>query len=150
MSNDYTRRWAGDARIDTLTLDDGTPLRFLRAGTGPTLLLLNFQRLIPSLARHFTVYAVDLPGMGWSGIRLGARYDEPTVRQAMRDFVDRLSLRNLTLVGESIGATLALTLAAQPGTRITRVVAINPTITRKWWSARACWRRSSSRRCGCP
>lgn len=134
MSNDYTQRWAGDARIDTLTLDDGTPLRFLRAGTGPTLLLMHtlrtqldyFQRLIPSLSRHFTVYAVDLPGMGWSGIRPGARYDEPAVRHVMREFIDRLSLRNLTLVGESMGATLALTLAAQLGSRITRVVAVNP------------------------
>ena len=84
-------------------------------GTGPLLLLLHtlrtqldyFQRLIPKLTSHFTVYAIDLPGLGWSEISPGASYEEPAVRTAVVEFVEKLDLKDLTLAGESIGATLS-------------------------------------------
>jgi pimeloyl-ACP methyl ester carboxylesterase len=66
-----------------------------------------FQRLIPKLMSHFTVYAVDLPGLGWSDISPSASYEEPAVRRAVVEFVEKLGLKELTLAGESIGATLA-------------------------------------------
>ncbi|MFE7723605.1 hypothetical protein ACFU44_31790 [Nocardia rhizosphaerihabitans] len=34
----------------------------------------HFQRLIPLLLPHHTVYALDLPGMGYSDIVPGASY----------------------------------------------------------------------------
>ena len=94
----YTRSWSPEGEIDFLTLSDGNHLRYLKTGAGPTLLLLHtlrtqldyFQRLIPKLADHFTVYAVDLPGLGWSDIGAGASYEEPAVRKAI---VDRKSTR---------------------------------------------------------
>src|SRR5262249_53783945 len=63
----YTRRWCGTGEIAFLTLSSGTRLRYLKVGTGLSLLLLHtlrtqldyFQRLIPKLTSHFTVYAVD-------------------------------------------------------------------------------------------
>ena len=36
-----------------------------------------FQRVIPLLWDSFTVYALDLPGMGWSDIAAGASYEAP-------------------------------------------------------------------------
>jgi pimeloyl-ACP methyl ester carboxylesterase len=84
-----------------------------------------FQRVIPLLNERFTVYAVDLPGMGWSEIRPDAHYDEPAVRRDMLDFIERMSLTNLTLAGESMGATLALSIAAERTDRIKSVIAIN-------------------------
>ena len=35
-----------------------------------------FQRVIPLLWDNFTIYAIDLPGMGWSDIVPGAQYYE--------------------------------------------------------------------------
>ncbi|MDX3630711.1 alpha/beta hydrolase, partial [Streptomyces europaeiscabiei] len=63
---------------------EGT-LRYLKAGTGAPLVLLHtvrtqaehFRRLIPLIADRYTVYALDLPGMGYSEIVPGASYDEP-------------------------------------------------------------------------
>ena len=129
----YTRRWCGTGEIAFLTLSSGTRLRYLKVGTGPSLMLLHtlrtqldyFQRLIPKLTSHFTVYAVDLPGLGWSDISPGASYEEPSVRTAVVEFVKKLDLKDLTLAGESIGATLSLTTSTQLGRRVRNIVALN-------------------------
>ena len=103
----YTRGWCGTGEITFLTLSSGTRLRYLKVGTGPLLLLLHtlrtqldyFQRLIPKLTSHFTVYAIDLPGLGWSEISPGASYEEPAVRTAVVEFVEKLDLTKVDEVG---------------------------------------------------
>ncbi len=62
-----------------------------------------FQRVIPQLWDSFTVYAVDLPGMGWSDIVPGARYEEPELRAAVVEFVTGLDLLDVTLAGRIVG-----------------------------------------------
>ena len=42
----------------------------------------------------------------------GASYDEPAMRAAVKSLITQLDLRDVTLLGESMGATLALTTAA--------------------------------------
>lgn len=132
-SDRYTRGWSRDGEIAFLTLSDGTRLRYLKTGTGPALVLLHtlrtqldyFQRVIPRLTGNFTVYAVDLPGLGWSDIRPDASYEEPALRRAVVEFVKALNLTDVTLVGESIGATVALTASTELGGRVRQVVALN-------------------------
>lgn len=132
---DYTLRWWPDQKPEFLSLAEGGPtVRYLRAGEGPALVLLHsirtqldlFQRVIPKLTGHFTVYAFDYPGFGWSDIVLGADYQEPAMREHVVNFIERLDLRDVTLVGKSLGATLALTTAAVLGDRLKQVVAFNP------------------------
>ena len=85
----------------------------------------HFRRLIPLVQERYTVYALDLPGMGYSQIVPGASYDEPAMRAAVKSLITQLDLRDVTLLGESMGATLALTTAADLRERVRRVVAIN-------------------------
>jgi len=116
---------------------EGT-LRYLKAGTGKAgtgapLVLLHtvrtqaehFRRLIPLIADHYTVYALDLPGMGYSEIVPGASYDEPAMRAGVERLLTELDLHDVTLLGESMGAVLALTTAADLPERVRRVVAVN-------------------------
>jgi pimeloyl-ACP methyl ester carboxylesterase len=84
-----------------------------------------FQRVIPTLAERHRVYALDFPGMGWSDIRPGASYSHDDLQDAVVEFVRQLDLNDLTLVGESIGAAVALTASIELGNRVTRVVASN-------------------------
>ena len=129
----YTRTWSPDGEIAFLTLADSTRLRYLKTGQGPALVLFHtlrtqldyYQRLIPLLAGEFTVYAVDFPGLGWSDIKPGASYEEPALRRAIVEFVEALDLRDVTLVGESIGATVALTASTELGPRIRQIIALN-------------------------
>ena len=130
----YTRTWSPSGEIEYAKLADGTRLRYLKAGSGPAALILlhtvrtqldHFQLVIPKISRAFTVYAVDMPGMGWSDIRPGASYTEPVLRRAIVEFVTTLNLNDLTLAGESMGATVSLTASTQLEDRVRRVVAFN-------------------------
>lgn len=111
----------------------GLKLRYIKAGSGPNLLLLHtlrtqldlFQKVIPGLAKQFTVYAMDYPGHGFSDIPK-ANYDADFFARSVEEFLDTLDLRDVTLCGVSIGGAICLILAGRHNARITRVVAINP------------------------
>jgi pimeloyl-ACP methyl ester carboxylesterase len=116
-----------------LKISDELSLRYGKSGNGPPLVLLHtirtqleyFQALVPLLVEKFTVYAVDLPGHGHSPINRSAQYDEPYMRKAIVGFLEALDLRDVTIVGESIGAVLALTVAADVPDRVRAVYAFN-------------------------
>jgi pimeloyl-ACP methyl ester carboxylesterase len=86
----------------------------------------HFRDVIPLVQQRYTVYALDLPGMGYSRIVPGASYEEPAMRAAVKRLVTQLDLHDVTLLGESMGAVLALTTAADLPDRVHRVVAVNP------------------------
>ncbi|MGY2876510.1 pimeloyl-ACP methyl ester carboxylesterase [Marmoricola sp. URHA0025 HA25] len=108
-------------------------LRYLAGGTGAPLVLLHtvrtqaehYRQLIPLVQENYTVYALDLPGMGHSEIVPGASYEEPAMRAGVKELLTQLDLQDVTLVGESMGAVLALTTAADLPERVRRVVAVN-------------------------
>lgn len=130
--NTYLSTWTRE-RAQWFTRADGSRLRYVASGDGPPLVLLHtvrtqldyFQRVIPLLASTYRVYAVDLPGMGWSDIIPHATYHHDDVLAAVVEFVRGLDLANTTLVGESMGAVLALTGSVELGRRVARVVASN-------------------------
>jgi len=125
-------RWAPNIPIDTIEVG-GTNLRYIQTGKGPALVLLHtlrtqldlFEKVVPELAKHFTVYALDYPGHGYSDIPK-ARYDANFFVDAVEGFLDELDLRDVTLAGVSIGGPLALIIAARRNPRVARVIAINP------------------------
>lgn len=116
-----------------LKLTDKLSLRYEKSGSGPPLLLLHtirtqleyFRALVPLLEGQFTVYAVDLPGHGFSPLDKSASLDEPYMRKAVVGILEALNLRDVTIVGESIGAVLALTAAAEVPNRVRAVYALN-------------------------
>jgi pimeloyl-ACP methyl ester carboxylesterase len=116
-----------------IQIDSKITLRYLKAGSGSPLILMHtirtqldyFQEVIPTLAKNHTVYALDLPGHGYSSIDKSANYDEPYLRNAVIAFIEKLDLKQVTLVGESIGGVLALTVASSIPERIAKVVASN-------------------------
>jgi len=125
-------RWAPNIPIDTMEVG-GNKLRYIKSGKGPALVLLHtlrtqldlFEKAVPELSKHFTVYALDYPGHGYSDIPT-ARYDAAFFTEAVEGFLDRLDLRDVTLAGVSIGGSIALIIAARRNPRVARVIAINP------------------------
>jgi pimeloyl-ACP methyl ester carboxylesterase len=133
-NSEYTRSWSRSGEINYATLADGTRLRYLKTGSGRTPLILlhtvrtqldHFQLVIPKLLQTFTVYAIDLPGMGWSDITAGARYTEPELRRAAVELLTALDINDFVLAGESMGATVSLTSSTELEGRVRRVVAFN-------------------------
>jgi pimeloyl-ACP methyl ester carboxylesterase len=130
----YTDAWTdGHGTVQYFTRSDGSRLRYFTAGSGPVLVLMHtvrtqldyFHRVIPQVWDSFTVYALDLPGMGWPDIVPGARYEEPELRAAVVEFVTTLDLHDITLAGESLGGALALQASVELKDRVRRVVAFN-------------------------
>ncbi len=120
--------------ITELKIDEQRIIRYLKTGKGQPLVLIHtirtqldyFKYVIPQLAKNFTVYAIDLPGHGYSSIDKKANYDEPYFRSAVIALIEKLDLKEVTIVGESIGGVLALTVASQLPNRIKEVVSSNP------------------------
>ncbi len=124
--------WAPEIPISYIDID-GSKIRYVKAGQGPTLLLLHtlrtqldlFEKVIPELSKHFTVYALDYPGHGYSEIPKAA-YDADFFAHFVERFLDVTDLREVTLCGVSIGGTISLILAGRQNPRVARVLAINP------------------------
>lgn len=120
--------------IAELEIDKQRTIRYLKSGKGHPLVLIHtirtqldyFEYVIPELAKYFTVYALDLPGHGYSSIDKSADYDEPYFRSAVKAFIEKLDLQKVTLVGESIGGVLALTVAAELPIIVKKVISSNP------------------------
>lgn len=112
---------------------DGVRVRYIRTGAGPTLVLLHtlrtqldiFQKVIPTLAREFTVYAVDYPGHGWSDIPR-VDYTPAYFAKFVAGFLEALKIERALVAGVSIGATIPLLLAAERHPGVRAVVSINP------------------------
>jgi pimeloyl-ACP methyl ester carboxylesterase len=116
-----------------VNIADGQSVRVIKTGQGEPLVLTHtirtqieyFNEIIPELAKDYTVYAIDLPGHGESSNSKNINYDEPYLRKSVIEVINKLGLENITLVGESIGATLSLTIAAVIPEKIKQVIAIN-------------------------
>ena len=116
-----------------LNITEGQSVRVIKSGQGEPLVLMHtirtqieyFSEIIPALAKYFTVYTIDLPGHGESSISKSINYDEPYLRKSVVEVINKLGLENVTLVGESIGGTLSLTVAAAIPEKIKQVIAIN-------------------------
>jgi len=84
------------------------------------------ERIVPLLADHYRIIVPDLPGFGRSSKELNRPYSATLFVETVGALIKKLDLNEITLVGESIGGTIALCLAAQMPDRITQVFAFNP------------------------
>jgi pimeloyl-ACP methyl ester carboxylesterase len=100
---------------------DGVRMHYVTGGTGEPLVLLHgwpqswyaWREIMPALADRYTVYALDLPGLGDSeGAPPG--YDKATLARFVHGLLaDELGLRAVNLVGHDLGAGVGFQYAAQ-------------------------------------
>jgi pimeloyl-ACP methyl ester carboxylesterase len=97
---------------------NGTTLHYVRGGTGPAVILLHgfpedwyeYHRVMPRLARQFTVIAVDLRGVGGSAATAGG-YDAANMAEDVHQLAERLHLEHVYVVGHDIGGMVAYAFA---------------------------------------
>ncbi|HEY5174339.1 MAG TPA: alpha/beta fold hydrolase [Terriglobales bacterium] len=107
---------------------DGVRWRYLHAGSGPPLLLIHgfmaysfsWRFNMEALSRHFSVYAIDLPGCGFS-----QRTDEPQCSLAsdaegVLRFMEYFGMEQADVLGTSRGGGVAIVLATLAAQRSKR------------------------------
>ena len=85
-----------------------------KLGQGPVLLLVHgtgaathsWRDLLPMLAQHFTVVAVDLPGHGFSDMPSHRSLSLPGMARALGDLMQTLELEPAVAVGHSAGVAI--------------------------------------------
>ena len=109
----------------------GHRMSYREEGEGPALLLIHgmagsmhtWDRVVPTLAKEFTVIVPDLPGHGRSeklvgDLSLGA------FASSLRDLLVALGHDRATVVGQSLGGGIAMQLAYQYPERCERLVIV--------------------------
>jgi pimeloyl-ACP methyl ester carboxylesterase len=89
-------------------------LHYVRGGSGPAVILLHafpedwyeYHKVMPVLARKFTVVAVDLPGIGGSTARHGG-YAAADIASDIHQLQKQLHLEHAYVVGHDIGGMVA-------------------------------------------
>lgn len=96
----------------------GSRFAFHTSGVGAPLVLLHgwgqsadmWKNIIPILSRHFTVYALDLPGFGHSEVPSSA-IELNGIAQQVRALLIHLNVHSTKVIGHSYGGRIALALA---------------------------------------
>ena len=114
----------------------GERLRFLHAGNGPPVLLLDgllggpfcWRFTMPALAPRYAVYAVDMPG---SGLSEATGIDCSMGSQAGRlvEFIRQMGWCELSVMGSSFGGAVSMLLAGrelETGGRIRSLILSSP------------------------
>ena len=121
-------------KIEKFYLDDNTFIRFKKIGSGAPILLLHTFRnrleysdkLGKLLEDKFTVYSIDLPGFGDSPINSNTNYNLDFFTKSIVSFIQKSKIKNLTIAGESIGATLAASVSVELPKIIKKIFMFNP------------------------
>ena len=98
---------------------NGIRWHYLHAGSGPALLLVHgfmgysfsWRFVMGELAQHFSVYAVDLPGCGFSERSASLPGTLASDAEGLLNFMDYLGIEQFDVLGTSRGGGLAIALA---------------------------------------
>lgn len=116
----------------------GLKIHYLVEGTGPPLLFLHghrsdarrWQNLITKLGEKYRVFAPDLPGFGLSQ-ELPVFHRMENYLPYLLEFIKQLKLDNFILIGGSMGAVLAVSLATEIPKKIRKLVLLGPIYDRR-------------------
>ena len=109
----------------------GQRIAYLDVGTGPPVILIHgfggsmwqWEHQQLALSRHFRVLTLDLPGFGLSD-KPDIDYRPDQLVKYFTGFMDALQIPRAALIGNSMGAGLAIAMALEHQERVTQLVLI--------------------------
>ena len=113
---------------------DGIRAYYDHIGAGPALVMvhgasqdtLSWQYVLDRFARHYSVYALDLPGHGKSGLPTGGPYRAtPDNTRYVLQFLDAVSIDRAVLMGHSMGGGVVAQAAADAPQRVHGLVLVD-------------------------
>ncbi len=119
-----------DAEQRFINLPSGARIHYVDEGQGETLLFLHgnpswsfqWRDLIRGLRGSYRCVALDYPGFGMSAAPAGFGFTPREESRVLEEFVDRLGLRDMTLVTQDWGGPIGLGLAERRPELVRRVI----------------------------
>jgi 2-hydroxy-6-oxonona-2,4-dienedioate hydrolase len=112
----------------------GVETRYYHEGSGFPVILVHgvgvaadtWLKNIDPLARHFSVFAPDLLGSGFTGLnQVPQGPPQPYLVEHLANFVDHIGVREFALVGSSLGALISALLYFRMPERVTRLALVS-------------------------
>lgn len=122
----WHRRWVrvGAIRTHYVEAGDGEPVVLVH-GAGPGASGAHgWPEMIPALAEHFRVLAIDMLGFGYTDKPAGLMYSHQDQVDHLAGFIDTLCLGRVKLVGNSWGAYVAIKYALDHPENVQKVFTI--------------------------
>jgi pimeloyl-ACP methyl ester carboxylesterase len=128
-----TARVINAPAIQYVRIPDGTRIAFRELGDGPAVLLVHgwptssflYRNVMPSLAEHNRVVAIDLPGFGESDKPVDARYDFDFFERAIDAFLAAVGIDRVAIVGHDLGGPVVVHWALGRLERVTAIGLLN-------------------------
>jgi haloalkane dehalogenase len=119
-----------DVEHELVELPSGARVHYVDEGEGETLLFLHgnpswsfqWRDLIHGLRGSYRCVALDFPGFGLSQAPVGFGFTPREESRVLEEFVDRLGLRDVTLVMQDWGGPIGIGLAERRPELVRRVV----------------------------
>lgn len=83
---------------------------------------ISFRQLLPYLTKKYKVIALDLPGFGQSEKSTSFIYKLSNYGQLIIDFLDKLNIQDVILIGHSMGGQISMHAAKKAPKRIQKLI----------------------------
>jgi pimeloyl-ACP methyl ester carboxylesterase len=83
---------------------------------------ISFRQLLPFVMKEYKVIALDLPGFGQSEKSKSFIYKLSNYGQLIIDFLDKLNIQNVILIGHSMGGQICMHAAKKAPSRIEKLI----------------------------
>ncbi len=120
------------AKAGLIAESHGNRISYIHAGSGPPVILIHglggstlvWQRNIEALAQRYSVYAIDMPGHGYSdNPALG--YGLEAARKYIAGFMDAMNIQKASFVGNSAGGLAAISFTINHPERVDKLVIVD-------------------------
>ena len=140
-----------DYGFETKKILNNPFISYIDEGSGDNTLILihglasnaGFWRYnIPELSKHFRVLAIDLPGYGKSQ-KGNYPYSLSFYAETVKQFIDELKLKNVTLVGHSMGGQISIIFALKYPEKISKLILAAPAGFEEFQRGEGDWLRNA-------
>ncbi|MDQ2886998.1 MAG: alpha/beta hydrolase [Chloroflexota bacterium] len=117
----------GDCLVRYQVVGEGDPVILVHGLSASTLW---WRRNIPTLAHHYRLYLVDLPGFGSMHFPR-ARFDLADAASWLLKWMEAIGLKRAHFIGHSMGGYICMWLAAHHPEAVARLVLVAPAVVPK-------------------